>query len=163
MRRLEHAPVCRNEMNMHAPEIGAVMLRQCTPVPAACPNSTKQVSNDIAPESLLRYLTGHRGEVLQRMQARLSCCPRDATNQDADAIPLMGHVALRAYLASHWRSARNYTRRRWRVVAQCVNNLHILIKGACSLHISSKEMSTTTVLFRRNVYYPLISHPQVLP
>jgi hypothetical protein len=107
---------------------------------------------------------GHWGDVLQRLPGLIVLVLEGmATNQGSDAIPLMGHIALRAYLGSHRRSARNYTRRQWRVVAQCVNNLHISVQGACLLHISSKEIGTMTVLSRRNVYYPLISHPQVLP
>jgi hypothetical protein len=48
----------------------------------------------------------------------------------------MGHIMPRAYLGS-WRwSARNYTRQQWRVVAQCVNNLHISIKSAYFFEIN---------------------------
>jgi hypothetical protein len=74
-------------MNIQVPETAAIILdpmhlwppvglSRCHLV-ATCPDSTKQVSNDMTAESLLRYLTGHHEDVLLRGAGLIACRLRD--------------------------------------------------------------------------------------
>ena len=74
MRRLGHAPVWLNEMNIQAPEIGLSSGTQCTfsrrqidlDAARSLSGFHRTSEHDMARESLPRYLAGHRGDVLLR-------------------------------------------------------------------------------------------------